>query len=152
MTKFVQKIGKICKYCDNKFWPISNRQKMCSQQCSTDFERKDALRRYHEKKNGTFTSTMTYSGIGLYKKIMENVKSCTKCGSTQFLVVHHKDENRQNNDISNLEKLCKRCHQIEHDCQKNLLSPEELGKMRSEFIKKNEGTIRDEQGRFIRKV
>ena len=31
-------------------------------------------------------------------------------------VVHHKDHNHFNNDYSNLELLCKRCHQIEHEC------------------------------------
>lgn len=33
-------------------------------------------------------------------------------------VVHHKDHNHYNNVISNLELLCKRCHQIEHECHK----------------------------------
>lgn len=33
-------------------------------------------------------------------------------------VVHHLDHNHYNNDIGNLEFLCKRCHQIEHECHK----------------------------------
>lgn len=33
-------------------------------------------------------------------------------------VVHHKDHNHFNNVMSNLELLCKRCHQIEHECHK----------------------------------
>jgi hypothetical protein len=31
-------------------------------------------------------------------------------------VVHHRDHNHANNVIENLELLCKRCHQIEHEC------------------------------------
>ena len=29
---------------------------------------------------------------------------------------HHKDHNKDNNSYSNLEVLCKQCHQIEHEC------------------------------------
>ena len=29
-------------------------------------------------------------------------------------VLHHKDRDRHNNDISNLEILCSNCHAIEH--------------------------------------
>lgn len=31
-------------------------------------------------------------------------------------VLHHKDHNHFNNDPSNWQLLCKRCHQIEHEC------------------------------------
>lgn len=44
---------------------------------------------------------------------------CERCGSKEFLVVHHKDRNRSNSDPSNLETLCKSCHQIEHRCWEN---------------------------------
>lgn len=33
-----------------------------------------------------------------------------------LLLVHHKDHNRHNNDETNLSLVCKRCHQIEHEC------------------------------------
>lgn len=33
-------------------------------------------------------------------------------------VVHHKDHNHFNNVLENLELLCKRCHQLEHECYK----------------------------------
>jgi|SRR3972149_6852255 len=45
---------------------------------------------------------------------------CTKCGSKRFILVHHKDESRKNgiklmnNDLENLETLCKRCHAKAH--------------------------------------
>lgn len=46
-------------------------------------------------------------------------KICQRCGTTAVLV-HHKDEDRDNNDVENLEPLCKRCHQLHHDCTSNL--------------------------------
>lgn len=42
---------------------------------------------------------------------------CNRCGydlNEVALVVHHKDYNHSNNDISNLEIICSNCHAIEH--------------------------------------
>lgn len=41
---------------------------------------------------------------------------CTVCGEKDRskLVVHHKDRNKQNNDMLNLVTLCRSCHGIEH--------------------------------------
>jgi 5-methylcytosine-specific restriction endonuclease McrA len=45
---------------------------------------------------------------------------CVRCGSNEMLVVHHKDrsgrgsKNRSNNDLRNLETLCRGCHINEH--------------------------------------
>lgn len=44
---------------------------------------------------------------------------CRRCGSSEDLVVHHKDgkgrgSDLPNNDISNLETLCRGCHLEEH--------------------------------------
>lgn len=47
---------------------------------------------------------------------------CERCNSDLATVsrwhwvVHHRDHNHCNNVIDNLELLCKRCHQIEHEC------------------------------------
>ena len=47
---------------------------------------------------------------------------CERCGNKIDVSVrgtwagHHKDHNRLNNTKDNLEVLCKRCHQIEHEC------------------------------------
>lgn len=49
---------------------------------------------------------------------------CERCdvdlefASRWHWVVHHKDHNHYNNNLTNLELLCKRCHQIEHECHK----------------------------------
>jgi len=56
------------------------------------------------------------NGIGLYKKLPFTTKEkiCERCGSNLNILVHHKDENRSNNTLDNLEVLCKKCHQNHH--------------------------------------
>ena len=51
-------------------------------------------------------------GIQTYRRAKKT--SCEWCGSNKNLCVHHKDENRYNNDINNLITICKRCHQAHH--------------------------------------
>lgn len=41
-------------------------------------------------------------------------KRCNRCGSEERIEVHHKDRDRKNNDLNNLEVLCKSCHVSEH--------------------------------------
>ena len=57
------------------------------------------------------------TGIGIYKRIkldsMEELK-CEYCESIKNLEVHHKDHNRNNNELENLILLCKSCHKKEH--------------------------------------
>lgn len=43
-------------------------------------------------------------------------KVCERCEYAQHeaaIIVHHKDRNRSNNDVTNLEILCANCHAIE---------------------------------------
>lgn len=47
---------------------------------------------------------------------------CELCGG-EAILIHHKDENRQNNDPMNLQPLCRSCHQKTH-----------LGKCRLEWV------------------
>jgi predicted nucleic acid-binding Zn ribbon protein len=48
---------------------------------------------------------------------------CERCGykKLEILQVHHKDRNRKNNDVSNLELVCPNCHYEEHYLQKSWL-------------------------------
>ena len=59
------------------------------------------------------------TGIKSYRKyflrsISDAKKKCNRCPSKKNLQVHHKDRNRNNNNIKNLELLCASCHQKEH--------------------------------------
>lgn len=77
------------------------------------------------------------NGYGIYRKLaMEHIPpeqwKCMYCGATYSqsrkhpskkmpLLIHHKDGNRRNNDPSNWEIVCKRCHQVLlHKCEQNL--------------------------------
>jgi hypothetical protein len=58
------------------------------------------------------------------RKQLQQQPSCERCNkSIDYLepkswAGHHKDHNPTNNVITNLEVLCKQCHQIEHECWK----------------------------------
>lgn len=51
-------------------------------------------------------------------------KKCQRCGYSkiQILIVHHKDRNREHNDLDNLELLCPNCHYGEHYLEKSWLN------------------------------
>lgn len=52
-------------------------------------------------------------GRGSYSKLKK--KYCERCKTTEKrLSVHHKDKSHSNNDISNLETLCYKCHNNHH--------------------------------------
>jgi hypothetical protein len=44
-------------------------------------------------------------------------RKCIRCGNKEerVLVIHHKDKNRKNNLIENLELLCRNCHYLRHE-------------------------------------
>ncbi|KAA0206349.1 HNH endonuclease [Candidatus Uhrbacteria bacterium] len=59
-------------------------------------------------------------GHGSYRGLMKRrglAAVCHDCGlkDERVLVVHHLDENRRNNDISNLQWLCRNCHYLAHN-------------------------------------
>lgn len=47
----------------------------------------------------------------------KNIKKCQRCGSKKDLITHHINEDVSNNRMSNLEKLCRKCH-INHHREK----------------------------------
>ena len=68
-------------------------------------EHKEKISKTHITTESSYYRKKAYSAYG---------KLCNRCNSDKFICVHHKDENRKNNDITNLEVLCKRCHQLHH--------------------------------------
>lgn len=44
------------------------------------------------------------------------MKKCEKCGikDKRVLITHHKNKNREDNRLENLQTLCRNCHAIEH--------------------------------------
>lgn len=64
-------------------------------------------------------------GIQTYRKASKNY--CELCGKQKpddhnpwEWCVHHKDRNRYNNSLDNLQTLCKSCHQKIHEADKHL--------------------------------
>lgn len=50
-------------------------------------------------------------------------KICEKCGYDKYeiLQIHHKDKNRSNNNLDNLELICPNCHFEEHYLERSWL-------------------------------
>lgn len=71
-------------------------------------------------------STFYKNGISMFRKLSPVIKEqrryCNRCNKDLLYAgkdewcVHHIDHDRTNNEISNFELLCKKCHQIEHKC------------------------------------
>lgn len=49
---------------------------------------------------------------------------CERCGynKIEILHLHHKDRNRRNNELGNLELICPNCHYEEHYLEKSWLN------------------------------
>jgi hypothetical protein len=98
----------------------------------------------HPKWDGKHKSSF---GFGLAKRdLLKIVKECqgSGCrGNSNTLIIHHKDEDRANNDLDNLKVLCVSCHKRIHG---NAPS-EEIRKKRKHWPKLE----CDEFGRFKRK-
>lgn len=131
---------KICKLCNKEFDITYPAQKYCVN-CRDIAKRacreRDKIKRRtgvgsgNSPTNRGKTHPNYKNGIGMYKKIrdarfMEVGMKCERCDkslvgtSCYDWCGHHKDHDRTHNDESNIEILCKRCHQLEHDCIKNL--------------------------------
>jgi hypothetical protein len=93
-----------CLHCGTEFFdaPSKNR-KYCSISCVNKGNKK--------------TFKPKYSTVRKMMLAREMIKECNRCGYSEIpdiLGVHHKDRDRTNNQISNLEVLCPNCHSIEH--------------------------------------
>jgi hypothetical protein len=107
-----------CAHCGKKIWRTpkdfkrSKRNKFfCSVACHCSWENKNV--RYG------INAPNWISGETAYRDLMRRhgiLFKCVKCGISdkRVLVVHHKDGNRRNNDIKNLERICCNCHAILH--------------------------------------
>lgn len=99
-----------CQLCLKQFSflykPSRKEQVFCSKSCATSMTRRGNC-------NPNFID-----GRYSYRDAAINQygAKCTKCAFDNLyaIIVHHKDRNRNNNDISNLEVLCANCHYIEH--------------------------------------
>jgi hypothetical protein len=100
-----------CVVCGKKFRTIPSKiKRVCGIVCRNKYYKKCG-KDHHSYKNG----------ISLYRNHVK-IEKCDNCDSTKFLLVHHIDFDRTNNDIKNLKVLCKSCHQTTHDAFLNFSS------------------------------
>jgi len=137
--------SKVCLCCGKEYIPTGTCSKYCSKECNNKYnkdKRKEQYNKYQKKlgrqvgvgKGGTTGSgkdnPMYKHGFGVLMGKRHAIKTeqrfCGHCGkdlldATHYQwVIHHKDHNKFNNpeDGSNWILLCKKCHQIEHQCWK----------------------------------
>jgi len=134
---------KICVECEKDFTPTGNNQKYCTLNCqdavtsrkSAGYTQAYRIRHNLIEKPGVGKGGNTQkgqsdssykTGIAYFmnnrQRIKEERRYCEECkkdliDATRYhWVIHHKDHDRANNVDSNFQLLCKRCHQLEHDC------------------------------------
>ena len=94
----------ICRHCSKRFrGSPSHKRKYCSKACVNK-----AGREIWKPRFSTVRKTMVRRKM---------INECARCGFKTFpkiLGIHHKDRNRLNNELNNLEVLCPNCHSIEH--------------------------------------
>jgi HNH endonuclease len=101
-----------CKHCGkNVTQKLGQKDKQfCSVSCARKYA--NDLKRETNRKNGIYPNSREAK-----RAILETSAGCVRCGwsnITEILEIHHRDLNRGNNHISNLELLCPTCHTMEH--------------------------------------
>ncbi len=107
-----------CAYCKAKFDKLTSN--LSGSKSGLYFCNKDH-KRLAQRVGGIKEIQPSHYGTGAseYRKIaFDNYPArCNRCPYDKYkevLQVHHKDKNRKNNSISNLEVLCPTCHAEEH--------------------------------------
>lgn len=135
MIQGAKRKDKQCVACATVYTPKGNAAKFC-EDCATF--RTVVMVRYHSKtrhikagrnvgvgSGGAHSHTPETVTVGTYRRVfltrlfIKQKGLCYDCKESfpeSKLLVHHIDHNRGNNKIDNLQLVCKRCHQIEHEC------------------------------------
>lgn len=121
-------------FCSSACFGISNRNEKPCMICGTSI-----LASLHKKTCSRRCANILRTGIKYNrKKPFDKVRrqqtlkmkllevrgnTCERCGYSKYeiLHMHHKDRNRLNNDMSNLELICPNCHYEEHFLEKSWL-------------------------------
>lgn len=107
-----------CENCGKKvyrtprdFRKSKNKRFFCSVNCHCSWENKNV--------RCGVNAPNWIAGESAYRDLMHRHKIpliCSRCGISdrRVLIVHHKDGNRKNNNIDNLQRICCNCHAIIH--------------------------------------
>lgn len=105
-----------CVVC-GKLILASLHKKSCSRSCAN-------TNRAGIRYNGRSPKDKVKSQQALKTRLLKDRgTNCERCGYGKFeiLQVHHKNKDRNNNDLSNLELICPNCHYEEHLLEKSWL-------------------------------
>ena len=122
-----------CAQCGKAFYKNQTKMKnsksglyFCSRECKDQAQRIGGIKEIMPPHYGQGSGRSSYRETSLKSKpaICER---CGYCNHIAAIVVHHKDRNRDNNCLENLEVLCANCHAIEHfSNEKGVALPIEL--------------------------
>ena len=115
---------KVCLGCHEIFTPTGCNSKFCLECAAlrTAWSRKVSISKTGAGSGGKNLGKATrhnyryFYATRLYIKQHGLCKHCLESFLESELVIHHKDANRNNNVETNLELVCRQCHQIEHEC------------------------------------
>ena len=110
------RINKPCKVC-GKLIRAGLNKKTCSKSCAN--KSREGIR---YKIGSPKDKARLFRGLKL-ELLKERGKICGRCSYTKYeiLQVHHKDRNKKNNKLENLELICPNCHYEEHFLEKSWL-------------------------------
>ena len=113
---------KPCVICGNPIMSSLNK-KTCSRSCSNTY------RAGIKYKIGRPKDKVDYYR-GLKLRLLQRTKICERCGynKIEILQIHHKDRDRRNNSLENLELICPNCHFEEHHLKNNWIT-DKLGSL-----------------------
>lgn len=111
--KTVRKPNTVCAYCSQEFWcrNFGNSRSglyFCCRQHKDLAQRIGGIEAIQPDHYGTTLSDYRDIAFRNFPKV------CVRCSYDKFVVVHHKDRDRSNNTLDNLEVLCPNCHALEH--------------------------------------
>lgn len=106
-----------CHTCGAKTWKMH--KDIARSKSNKFFCNKSCQAKWRNKEFSGINHPNWCGGEFTYYRVMRenNIKPvCRDCGyeNKKALVIHHKDQNRRNNDISNLTWLCRNCHYLVH--------------------------------------
>lgn len=108
-----------CSWCSKKYEVTPSKLKnskhgyhFCSRECKDKAQRVGGITEIQPSHYGD--GRQNYRNVAIREL---GLNECNRCGykkEPKILQVHHKDRDRTNNDLSNLEILCPNCHVLEH--------------------------------------
>jgi len=109
----------ICALCGIALYKSMSKQKksksglfFCSRQCKDEGQK--TIKEIQPAHYNTASGIHGYRALYLQHKQIDYCELCGYCKIPEILEVHHKDRNRRNNSITNLQLLCPTCHNEIH--------------------------------------